>query len=340
MQPGWCACAHHMVSIDLPLVDAYRGCGWAALADPTRRAIFERLADHPQAVGQLAADLPVSRPAVSQHLKVLRAARLVVDQQVGTGRVYRVDPDGLHALRSQLDAFWNKALTAYARAVEEHTKEGRMTSAAQQTSVRMQVVVDAPIESAFRVFTEDFDRIKPHEHNLLQVPIAETVFERRVGGYIYDRGVDGNVCRWARVLAYEPPNRVVFSWDITPQWQIETDPQKTSEVEVRFTAEAPERTRVEVWNIATSSAMATAGRASAIASPAREAGRCTSTDSPRSSRPETCFLFRAPLRLAARAPTIATMASALTEVLNGHSRTRSGTPNVPTCERLLVVSRA
>jgi uncharacterized protein YndB with AHSA1/START domain len=115
-----------------------------------------------------------------------------------------------------------------------------------QASVRTQIVVDAPIARAFSVFTDQFDRIKPREHNMLDVEIAETVFEPREGGRIYDRGVDGSECQWARVLAYEPPNRVVFSWDISPQWQIETDPEKTSEVEVRFTSETPERTRVEL----------------------------------------------------------------------------------------------
>jgi uncharacterized protein YndB with AHSA1/START domain len=121
-----------------------------------------------------------------------------------------------------------------------------MSTQAAETSVRMSIVVEAPIERAFSVFTEDFDRIKPREHNMLAVDIAETVFEPREGGHIYDRGVDGSECRWARVLAFEPPNRVVFSWDISPQWQIETDPEKTSEVEVRFISEAPERTRVEL----------------------------------------------------------------------------------------------
>ncbi|MBO0715148.1 MAG: SRPBCC family protein, partial [Acidimicrobiales bacterium] len=82
--------------------------------------------------------------------------------------------------------------------------------------------------------------------NLLGGEIAETVFEPRVGGHIYDRGVDGRVCRWARVLAYDPPGRVVFSWDISPQWQVEEDPDNTSEVEVRFISETPERTRVEL----------------------------------------------------------------------------------------------
>jgi uncharacterized protein YndB with AHSA1/START domain len=121
-----------------------------------------------------------------------------------------------------------------------------MTTQASETSVRQSIVVDAPIERAFSVFTDDFGDFKPREHNLLQVDIAETVFETHVGGNIYDRGVDGSECRWARVLAYEPPDRVVFSWDISPQWQVESDPDKTSEVEVRFMAETPDRTRVEL----------------------------------------------------------------------------------------------
>jgi uncharacterized protein YndB with AHSA1/START domain len=121
-----------------------------------------------------------------------------------------------------------------------------MTTQSQTGSVRTEIAVEAPIERAFSVFTKDFDRIKPREHNMLGVEIAETVFEPRVGGYIYDRGVDGSECRWARVLAYEPPDRIVFSWDISPHWQIEADLEKTSEVEVRFVAETPERTRVEL----------------------------------------------------------------------------------------------
>lgn len=113
-------------------------------------------------------------------------------------------------------------------------------------NVAHHVVVNAPLERAFTVFTQQFGAFKPREHNLLAVPIAETVFEPRVGGHIYDRGVDGSVCRWARILVYEPPHRVVFSWDIGPTWQLETDPAKTSEVEVRFTAQADRRTRVDL----------------------------------------------------------------------------------------------
>ena len=111
---------------------------------------------------------------------------------------------------------------------------------------RHAIVVDAPIARAFKVFTEDFGRFKPSEHNMLAVPIAGTVFEPFVGGHIFDRGGDGSECRWARVLAYDPPRRLLLSWDISPQWQIETDPTKTSEWEVRFTAESENRTRVEI----------------------------------------------------------------------------------------------
>lgn len=114
------------------------------------------------------------------------------------------------------------------------------------TPVKQSIVVEAPIEHAFKVFTEQFGNFKPREHNMLAVQIAETVFEPRVGGHICDRGVDGSECRWARVLAYEPPNRLLLSWDISPRWQIETDPDKTSEWEVKFTAETARRTRVEL----------------------------------------------------------------------------------------------
>jgi uncharacterized protein YndB with AHSA1/START domain len=121
-----------------------------------------------------------------------------------------------------------------------------MSTQAQDIALRAQVVVAAPLERAFSVFTEEFGSFKPPEHNLLAVEIAETVLEPHVGGHLYDRGVDGSECPWARVLAYEPPNRLVFSWDISPRWRLEPDPEKTSEVEVRFFAESPQRTRVEL----------------------------------------------------------------------------------------------
>jgi DNA-binding transcriptional ArsR family regulator len=104
-------------------VVTYRTDGWTALGDPTRRAIFERLADHPRAVGELASELPVTRPAVSQHLKVLKGAGLVADRRAGTRRIYQLDPDGVGALRADLDRYWTKALAAYKAAAEQPTEE-------------------------------------------------------------------------------------------------------------------------------------------------------------------------------------------------------------------------
>jgi DNA-binding transcriptional ArsR family regulator len=102
---------------------AYQADAFTALGDPTRRAIFESLAEQPQAVGELARELPVSRPAVSQHLKVLKGAGLVTDRPAGTRRIYAVDPDGLEAMRAYLDQFWAKTLTAYKAAVEQTDEE-------------------------------------------------------------------------------------------------------------------------------------------------------------------------------------------------------------------------
>ena len=104
---------------------AYREAALLALGDPTRLAILERLSDRPSAVVDLARELPVSRPAVSQHLRVLKDAGLVIDQAVGNRRIYRVDPDGLAGVRDQLDRFWTKALAAYKTTVEQTSEEGR-----------------------------------------------------------------------------------------------------------------------------------------------------------------------------------------------------------------------
>lgn len=111
------------------------------------------------------------------------------------------------------------------------------------TAIRREITVAVPVERAFEVFTTQFDRIKPREHNMLGVPIVETVLEPRVGGHIYDRGEDGSECRWSRILAFEPPHRLLFSWDITLQWSVEPDPERCSEVEVRFLPEG-DATRV------------------------------------------------------------------------------------------------
>ncbi len=115
-----------------------------------------------------------------------------------------------------------------------------------ETFVRRSVVVNGSPERAFAVFTEQLDAIKPREHNLLGSPIVETVLEPHVGGRVVDRGEDGSECVWGRVLAFEPPDRLVFTWDIGPTWQLEDDLDNTSEVELRFLPEGPDRTRVEL----------------------------------------------------------------------------------------------
>ena len=102
---------------------AYATNGWTALGDPTRRSIFEHLVERPRAVTELASELPVSRPAVSQHLKVLKDAGLVVDRQAGKHRIYQVNPDGLGGLRAELDLFWRKTLAAYKTVVEQRDEE-------------------------------------------------------------------------------------------------------------------------------------------------------------------------------------------------------------------------
>jgi uncharacterized protein YndB with AHSA1/START domain len=121
-----------------------------------------------------------------------------------------------------------------------------MSAHTTDTAVRASVVVETPIDKAFAVFTADIGTWWPPEHHILEGDLAEMVFEPRVGGHIYDRATNGNECRWARVLVYEPPTRIVFSWDISMQWQLETNPERTSEIEVRFIAESADRTRVEL----------------------------------------------------------------------------------------------
>jgi uncharacterized protein YndB with AHSA1/START domain len=121
------------------------------------------------------------------------------------------------------------------------------TPAATTTApVTSSIVVEAPIQRAFDAFTREMGSWWPSDHHILEAELAEMVFEPRAGGHIIDRGVDGSECRWSRVLAYEPPARIVFSWDVNLSWQLETDPARASEIEVRFVAEAPERTRVEL----------------------------------------------------------------------------------------------
>jgi uncharacterized protein YndB with AHSA1/START domain len=115
-----------------------------------------------------------------------------------------------------------------------------------QTAVSASIVVDASIDRAFAVFTEDMGSWWPQEHHMLQGQESHMVFEAKKGGRAYELGADGTECKWSTVRVWEPPHRVVFTWEISPQWSLETDPDRASEVEVRFVAEDPGRTRVEV----------------------------------------------------------------------------------------------
>jgi uncharacterized protein YndB with AHSA1/START domain len=121
-----------------------------------------------------------------------------------------------------------------------------MSTQSTAAPVRTSIVVDAPVQRAFEVFTQEMRSWWPEDHHVLQGELAEMVFEPHVGGRIYDRATDGSECTWSRVLAYEPPHRLVFSWDVSTSWGIEEDLEHTSEVEVRFIAEADSRTRVEL----------------------------------------------------------------------------------------------
>ena len=121
-----------------------------------------------------------------------------------------------------------------------------MTSQTADTVVRTSVVVSASQEHAFSVFTEGIGSWWPPDHHILEGELAEMIFEPFVGGSVYDRATDGTECRWARVLAYDPPHRFVITWNINLQWQLEPDQEKVSEIEVTFIAEGPATTRVEL----------------------------------------------------------------------------------------------
>jgi uncharacterized protein YndB with AHSA1/START domain len=119
-----------------------------------------------------------------------------------------------------------------------------MTTQTEATTVSTAVDVEVSIERAFRVFTLEMGSWWDADKHILEAPLAEMILEPWVGGHIIDRGIDGTECRWARILAYEPPHRLCFSWDINTRWQLERDPRHASEVEITFTADGPERTRV------------------------------------------------------------------------------------------------
>src|SRR5262249_34539281 len=185
------------------------GNALAALADPTRRRVFERLKSGPKAVGALARGMPVSRPAVSQHLKVLKEAGLVADRPEGTRRVYYIDPDGLGALRRWLGQFWDGALAGFAAAGQTKPRKGQrqMNRTVTIAPVRKSIRVNADQAHAFEVFTSGLGRWWPRTHTIGKPPMQTAVLEPRLGGRWYELSEDGSQADVGKVLVWEPPDR-------------------------------------------------------------------------------------------------------------------------------------
>lgn len=216
----------------------------SALADPTRRSIVERLAREPSSVGALAKGLPVSRPAVSQHLKVLNEAGLVSSTTVGTRRVYSIRHEGLDAVGSWLEWIWDAALDNFEQAaIEEHRM--KTTENPAIAAVVKRRTVPLTVERAFALFTEGMETWWPlatHSIAADEGGAAEGVtlrFEGRVGGRVVEVAADGTECAWADVMAWQPPNRFVLSWHPN------REPVAATVLEVRFTTH-PEGTEVRI----------------------------------------------------------------------------------------------
>ena len=210
-----------------------------ALGDSTRRALFEILSTGPQSVGELAEAVPVSRPAVSQHLRVLKDAGLVADRAEGTRRIYQVRVAGVEDLRSYIESLWESALAGFASAVEEETR----TMSTEQTvikPIKKSVSVDVPVALAFEIFTDRLSEWWPlATHSIGDEATESAHIEGRVGGRVYEIQKDGTEAEWGVVSAWEPPNRFAMEWKVNPKALAPTS------IEVRF-SEADGGTRVDL----------------------------------------------------------------------------------------------
>lgn len=219
--------------------------GLAALGDATRRRILERLADGPCAVGVIARGLPVGRPAVSMHLRVLQDAGLVRHERAGNRRLYHLDPRGLALLRATLDAYWSRALGEFETAAAAERQKGRVMAIGSEISVLKSVVVPLPLVEAFAFFIQH-DRWWPAAtHHMAEPPGEAIILEPFLGGRWFERSADGSEQEIGRVLVWRPPHQLVLSWLMGSDWTYEPDPARASEIDVRFLAEAPDRTRLE-----------------------------------------------------------------------------------------------
>jgi len=203
----------------------------AALSDPTRRQVFEAVLRRPSPVGRIAAGLPVSRPAVSQHLRVLLDAGLVTAEQHGTSRVYSADRAGLVELRRYLEELWDDALDAFeAAARKEFAMDQTQTKVAPVTKRR---TVPLPLDQAFDLFTRRMGEWWPMAtHSVAGDDVKELRFEDRIGGRLLEVAEDGTECSWGELMAWNPPHRFVVSWHPA------REPMAASVLEVRFSPAA------------------------------------------------------------------------------------------------------
>src|SRR5215469_9246200 len=219
--------------------------GFTTLGEPTRRLIVERLAGGPLSVHEIADRLPVGRPAVSMHLRVLKDAGLVVYRRIGTQRLYQLNPEALAALRDYLDWYWTQALATYKQAVEQQQEEGSTDDMVPEILVTKSIVVEVPRVRAFDFFIRQEAWWPVQTHHLAEPPGETVILEPFVGGRWFERAHDGRECDWGTVLVWEPPRRIVVTWQIGAGWVYEPDQTRASEIEVRFLAESPHRTRIE-----------------------------------------------------------------------------------------------
>ncbi len=199
------------------------------------------MAAGPLDVGGIAVGQPVGRTAVSMHLRVLKAAGLVGNRAVGNRRVYHLEPEGLRRLRDHLDWYWERSLAAYQRAAEARASEQDMTTD-QEIVVAKTTLVNAPLAVAFEVFVEQ-GWWPVHTHHLAEPPGREVVLEPFAGGRWYERAADGTETDWGTVLAWQPPYRLLLTWQVSPSWTYVQDSGRGSEIEVTFTPEGPHVTR-------------------------------------------------------------------------------------------------
>jgi uncharacterized protein YndB with AHSA1/START domain len=180
------------------------------------------------------------------HLRALKDAGLVVDRRMGTRRLYQLNPAALAALRDYLDWYWTRALTTYKQAVE-HQEEGSADTMVPEVevSVAKTIVVEVPRVRAFEFFIRQEAWWPAQTHHLAEPPGETVILEPFVGGRWFERSHDGRECDWGTVLVWEPPRRIVVTWQIGSGWAYEADPTRASEIEVRFLAESEQRTRIE-----------------------------------------------------------------------------------------------